>query len=722
LRLGWRQKVAGGSALLPPLLVPISNLERHQARGPAMRRICNVTDLVSVTTFALLLLLSCRPSAVTAAIPPADVVLTGVRIYTAAPQQEARAMAVRDGKIVYVGDVDGVKAYRGPKTRIQHGAGQLVIPGLVDAHLHPADILDLDVCDLDSKAMNLRALSQFVERCLEHYHTGPGARLLVHQWNFTVGNLPEPGYPTLRAALDKASTTREIQLIGDDGHHGSFNSVALSRAKNSQGTIVGISKASLAGELALFSGVIGVDASGEPNGAVNEDARYTINPRSMVYTEYDAVLDAPEKIPKRLNSVGITAIMDAMAIPEGLPIWDKLLATNHLTAYVTLAQFYDPSHTLTPDGQVDYDGLVARAGAVRAKYANNPLLRADFIKLFADGVIEANPLAVPPTLGNAAVLSPYLQPIFSREASGHVIVTGYVDTASPVCIEAREHPERYTTDAAVAQFTRDNSFHPGQCLISEGQLQHKRDVELEYVKRMHLAGFNLHIHAIGDRAVRTAVDAIEAARAADGIDSTHDSLAHVQIAHPDDIARIGRDHLFVANTYSWANVNLDYDMLVVPFLQKMTGNSYESRHVPGSYYEENTYPFRSTKEAGAILVAGSDAPVNSRNPRPFVNMSAAITRHIPGQPALNPKQAVTIRDVLEAYTINGAKFLGRDTETGSIEVGKSADFVILDRDILSLADTGHADDIAGTRVLETWFRGKCVFRAKQAKKVAHELS
>jgi len=522
--------------------------------------------------------------------------------------------------------------------------------------------------------------------------------------------------------LDKASTTREIQLIGDDGHHGSFNSLALSRAKNTQGTVVGISKASLAGDFAMFSGVIGVDALGEPNGAVNEDARYTINPRSMVYTEYDAVLDAPEKIPNRLNSVGITAIMDAMAIPEGLPIWDKLLAANHLTAYVTLAQFYDPSHTLTPEGQVDYGGLVSRAKAVRSKYANNPLLRADFIKLFADGVIEANPLAVPPTLGNAAVLSPYLQPIFSRAASGHVIVTGYADTASPICIEAREHRERYATDAAVAQFTRDNGFHPGQCLISEGRLQHKRDVELEYVKRMHLAGFNLHIHAIGDRAVRTAVDAIEAARAADGINSTHDSLAHVQIAHPDDIARIGRDHLFVANTYSWANVDLDYDMLVVPFLQKVTGNSYESRHVPGSYYEENTYPFRSTKEAGAILVAGSDAPVNSRDPRPFVNMSAAITRHIPGQPALNPKQAITIRDVLEAYTINGAKFLGRDTETGSIEVGKSADFVILDRDILSLADTGHPDDIVGTRVLETWFRGKRVFRAKQVKKVAHDLS
>ncbi len=157
-------------------------------------------------------------------------------------------------------------------------------------------------------------------------------------------------------------------------------------------------------------------------------------------------------------------------------------------------------------------------------------------------------------------------------------------------------------------------------------------------------------------------------------------------------------------------MDLDYDMTVIPFLQKVTGNSYESRHVPGSYYEENSYPVRSSKEAGVILVAGSDAPVNTRDPQPFVNMATAVTRRIPGEPVFNAKQAITIREVLDAYTINGARFLGRDKEIGSLEPGKSADFVILDRDILALADAGHADDVAATKVLETWFRGKRVYR------------
>ncbi|HEY0768191.1 MAG TPA: amidohydrolase family protein, partial [Steroidobacteraceae bacterium] len=420
----------------------------------------------------------------------------------------------------------------------------------------------------------------------------------------------------------------------------------------------------------------------------------------------------PERIPARLNSVGITAIMDAMAAPEGLIVYDKLLHSGHMTVRATLAQFYDPSRTRTKDGRVDYDGMVAQARAIRAKYANNLFVRADFVKMFADGVVEANPFSVPPTLGNAAMLEPFLQPIFAIDNEGHATVTGYVDTSSSWCVDARAHADKYQAAAEAAAFLKAHGFHPGQCQISSGQLQHERDIELEYVKRMHLAGFNLHIHVMGDRALRTALDAIEAARAADGISTTHDSVAHVQLAQPDDIARLGRDHLYIAYTYAWANVDLDYDMTVIPFLQKMTGNSLASRHVPGSNYEEFSYPFRTSKDAGAILVAGSDAPVNTRDPQPFVNMATAVTRRAPGQPAFNPRQAISIREVLDAYTINGARMLGREREFGSLEVGKSADFVILDRDILALADGGKADDINATRVLATWFQGKRVYAAK----------
>jgi len=325
------------------------------------------------------------------------------------------------------------------------------------------------------------------------------------------------------------------------------------------------------------------------------------------------------------------------------------------------------------------------------------------VKLFADGGLEGNPFAVPPTLPNAASLKPFLQPIFGVDRSGRATVKGYVDTASALCAGVRARPPE-----DVAQFMHEHGFHPAQCAIYSGRLQHDRGVILEFVKRFHLAGFNLHIHAIGDTAVRTSVDALEAARAADGV-ATRDGLAHVQLADSADIARIGRDHLYLAFTYAWIYADRDYDLTVIPFIERVRGNSYAALHVPGSY-EAHVYPVRSIQKAGGILVAGSDAPVDTRDPRPFVNMAHALTRRLPGQPSLNAAEAVSIGDVLDAYTINGARFLGREQDAGSLEAGKSADFIVLDRDILQLAARGQADEIAAAAVLETWFMGREVYR------------
>ena len=269
------------------------------------------------------------------------------------------------------------------------------------------------------------------------------------------------------------------------------------------------------------------------------------------------------------------------------------------------------------------------------------------------------------------------------------------------------------TDDEAKTFVAAQGYWPAQCVVSYGQLQHDAEVIMDFGRRFHTAGFNLHIHAIGDRAVRVAVDSIEAARAADGNGQTRDGLAHVQLAHPDDVARIGRDHLFIAYTYAWANVDHDYDMTVIPFLQKVTGDDYAALHAPDSYYERNAYPVRATRDAGAILAAGSDAPVETRDPRPFHNISRALTRRIPGGEPLNASQAIGIEDALMAYTLNGARWLGIDRDAGTLEAGKSADFVILDRNPLTLAASGRAVDIEKTKVLETWFQGRPVYRAKK---------
>jgi len=646
---------------------------------------------------------------------PADLIVRGGRIWTGAADGEAQAIAVREGRLVYVGSNDGSTSFQGPKTRVVDLKGRFVLPGLVDAHVHPTDIVDLPVCDLDSRAVTLRQLSAFVRACLKRQQVPPGGRLLVHQWNYSTGNQPDADYPTLRVALDRASRSRQVQLLGNDAHHGAFNSLGLAAARTADGRVVGYSKQTLANEFAAFRGIVGVDASGEPNGAVNEDARYAINPRSMVYIELDRVMKAPEAIPERLNRAGITAINDAMADPDSLALWDTLLASHRLTVRTTLSQFYDPARFHRADGSVDFDTMVAKAQAVRAKYAGNPLLRADMVKIFADGVLEGNPFANPPTLPNGAVLEPFLQPRFATDAHGHATVVGYVDTQSSECRQARETPALQNDAELIASFVRSHGFHPAQCIESRGQLQHPREVILEFAKRFHAAGFNLHIHAIGDRAVRTAVDAIEGARNTDGNHATRDGLAHIQYAHPDDVKRIGQEHLYIAYTYAWANVSQDYDLTVLPFLMHVEGNSTASLHPPGNVYDANAYPVRATRDAGAILAAGSDAPVETRDPRPFVNIAMAVMRALPGQPALGPAQAIPIEDALKAYTLNGARWLGIDREAGSLEVGKSADFIVIDRDPLKLAAEGRVADVAHTKVLSTWFEGRAVYRAKANK-------
>jgi predicted amidohydrolase YtcJ len=485
----------------------------------------------------------------------------------------------------------------------------------------------------------------------------------------------------------------------------------MALAVNAQGRRVGLSRATLASDFSRYRLLISVDAQGEPDGELNEEAQYLVNRDYMNYNELQIALAHPERLPRALNQAGITAVLDAAAAPEANPVYEKLLAAGVLTAHVTLAQYFNPDENLDAAGHIDYAGMVARAMAMRARYASNPLLRADFVKLYADGVVEGNPFATPPALGNAAMLQPYLQPMFSIDAAGHPSVTGYVDTDSALCHEVRAHADQYQD---VAAFRTAHGFHPAQCQLSMGQLKDDREVILEMARRMHLAGFNLHIHVIGDRAARTALDAIEAARAADGNSATHDSFAHLQFAQPEDIARLGRDHLYVAFTFCWATSNLDYDMTVVPFLQHMSGNSVASRMVPGSYYYENSYPVRAVRDAGGIVVGGSDAPVGTRDPQPFVNIAVAVLRHMPGDAPLNAQQAIGLREALDAYTIEGARFLGREREFGSLEAGKSADFIIVDRDLLALAENGKAEDIAHTRVLETWFRGKRVYRAATA--------
>lgn len=673
-----------------------------------MRRVgsCALLPILAMAAMA-----SSAVAAVAIAGQDADLVVTHARIYTAdSGHHLAEALAVRDGRIVYVGMTAESAAFIGPHTQHIDAGGKLLLPGLVDAHIHPLGIVQFDSCDLKSQPMSLAQISAFVRACIEHFKPAPGEWLLVDEWNFAGGNAPDAQFPTVRAALDAAGTDNPIQLRGNDGHHGGFNSAALARATDATGRTIGLTKATLAKEFARFRPLVGVDAQGQPNGNVDEEARGTLGlPKSM---RLKNLMSAPQRVVEALNRSGIVAIQDAAASDDNFTLYDMLAQSGKLSVHVNAAQYFAPDEFRGTDGKLDIARAVALARTRREKYASHPLIRADAVKIFADGVLEGDPNAHPPTLPHGAQIHPFLLPTFRRNAEGKLEVAGYLDRNGAACRAVIKHPKRFRSGAEIARFQRAHGYSPANCKASRGVLTLPRPELFAWASGFHNAGFTLHFHAIGDDAMRASLDAIERARRADGVSSQPDTIAHAQLIHPADVVRLGKDHINVAFTYAWGYTDPDYDITVVPFIDKVTGAGAGALHDPKFYYERNAYPTRSVKAAGATLIAGSDAPVDTRDPRPFTNMQMALTRRFAGQPALNPAQTIGINDVLDAYTINGARALGRGDDIGSIEVGKSADFILVDQDILGLAATGGADYIGKTKVLGTWFQGRQVFSSE----------
>ncbi|HET7030570.1 MAG TPA: amidohydrolase [Candidatus Limnocylindrales bacterium] len=218
-----------------------------------------------------------------------------------------------------------------------------------------------------------------------------------------------------------------------------------------------------------------------------------------------------------------------------------------------------------------------------------------------------------------------------------------------------------------------------------------------WVTRLDAAGLQPHFHAIGDRAVRECLDAVSAARRANGPTDTRPHIAHIQVIHPDDLPRF-RELGVVANAQPlWACHEGQMDELTIPFL--------------GPERTTWQYPFRSLLDHGARLAMGSDWSVST--PNPLEEMEVAVTRVYPesrGQtePFL-PNQALTLAEAIHAFTAGSAFVNHRDLETGTIETGKLADLAVIDRDLFA-PDAGPIGD---ARVLATLVGGQLVHEAAE---------
>jgi predicted amidohydrolase YtcJ len=230
--------------------------------------------------------------------------------------------------------------------------------------------------------------------------------------------------------------------------------------------------------------------------------------------------------------------------------------------------------------------------------------------------------------------------------------------------------------------------HRGELILSPEELN-------AALIRFDKMGLQVHMHAIGDRAVRSGLDAIEAARAANGdLDNRH-HISHLQMIQVDDIERFSRLNASANFQALWAEPD-DWIMeLNLPVL--------------GEERVQGMYPIASVERAGGRIVGGSDWNVSSADP--LAAIETAIRRqnaYVESGPVLNAKESVSLASMIDAYTINAAWLMHHEDITGSIEVGKRADITVLDRQIFEIPAT----EISDAKVLMTMLDGEIIYTAK----------
>ena len=271
--------------------------------------------------------------------------------------------------------------------------------------------------------------------------------------------------------------------------------------------------------------------------------------------------------------------------------------------------------------------------------------------------------------------------------------------------------EQYRTQHVRPDFTklfldgvpgaRTAAFHEAYLADDAHPHGHRGDllVELPDLIRMidksEKLGMGLKVHCTGDRAVSTMLDAVEAVRHFNGPATVRHQIAHASYIRPDDIAR-------------FAKLGVVADLC--PMMWFPTAFLESHKDVLGEERATNFWPIRTLKETGALIAGGSDWPVVPL-PNPWIGIEGMVTRQnpfgdFPGV-SLWAEEAIDLDSAIRAYTINPAIAMGIDSVTGSIEPGKSADFIVLDQNVLEVPPS----QIGKTKVQTTYFEGRVVHQA-----------
>jgi len=550
---------------------------------------------------------------------PPDIIFHSGKIVTVDPAFSiAEAMAVRADRIVAVGGRTQVEQLAGTETRRIDLHGKVVLPGLIDSHLHaPA----ASVYEFDHEVPEMETIADVL-----NYVRSRGEQLEDGQWILVsqvfVTRLREQRYPT-RAELDAAAPRNPV--VFRTGPDASLNSLALK--------LSGIDR-----DFQVTDGQpcrVERDADGEPTGILRSCARFIkyVNPGREPTREER--IERLRLLLADYNSVGLTSIVDGDTSDEEVGLYEALKERGQLTCRTFVA--------LSVDAQMPIEQIRERIREAAA----HPLRRYDnvlwlgAVKSYLDGGMLT---------GSAYMRQPWgISKVFSIE-----------------------DPE-----------------YRGMLFIEPDKLY-------EIMKEALRNDLQFTAHSVGDGAVHAFIDAAESINRQDfPVRDKRPCIVHSNFTSLEAIRKMAQLGVVANLQPSW--LWLDAATLVKQFGWERL-----------AYFQ----PYRTIFEEGAIVGGGSDhmqkiGSFRSVNPyNPFLGMWITLTRQgrrLDG--VLHPEQIITREQAIRLYTINNAYLTFEEKEKGSLEPGKLADFIILDRDIL----TCPVDEVKSIQVEQTWIGGRPVY-------------
>lgn len=580
---------------------------------------------------AMALLLMSSVSTMGHAQESATIIFRNGTVFTAdAKDSVQQAVVVRNGRILYVGTNVEADRFAGADVRVIDLNGRMLMPGLVDGHLHPiGGGAMLRSCNLEYQPLTEAEFLGRIQTCLDQdQNAGPDGFLRVVGW-YRQYMLPQ-GTDATRDTLDKLRTRRPIIVVNRDGHSQLVNSRALGmagiddRTPNPPG------------------GSITRDSKGRATGIL-EDGAAALVARLLPPPSADESQRNAEAAMQALSAAGVTSMLDAMASEDSLKTYNALQKSGKLTVRTHVA-------VMTDAAEVKEAGpLVAEIVRLRDRYDQRevglvPGVRVHTAKLVMDGVIQA-------PAQTAGLVAPYWVPMHTN---------------------GRE------------------VWQPG---TRRGPIYIRQDILDQTVAGLAGNGIDPHIHAIGDNAVKLSLDAIAKARAGTSREF-RPAIAHAELVEPVDYARFRQLDVAAVMSYQWS----------IPGPNSVIG----AKNPLGPARFERMEPFDKLYGNGARVVYGSDWPVDRLNY--WLALKGGITRagdqDIPQQfkGRLNDAPGLSRRAALRSITIEGAWALHQEKETGSIEVGKLADLIVLDRNFLTVPEATLAEN----KVLLTMVGGKIV--------------